>query len=129
MNEWASIKGSMQKTSRTIWTSSVTNSTGGRLFDSDCSGDPLQVYKQISTLKTVMKQFAGKNIIITGGSKGIGRSVVEIFLKEGANVSILDFDPVAKELEGKNAKFFYCNVSKSKDIKEAVTKAISILEM
>ena len=30
----------------------------------------------------------GKRVIVTGGSKGIGRSITEAFLKEGARVAI-----------------------------------------
>jgi len=30
----------------------------------------------------------GKNVIVTGGSKGIGREVCAIFLAEGANVEM-----------------------------------------
>ena len=32
---------------------------------------------------------AGKAVIVTGGSRGIGRAVVEIFSTEGANVTFL----------------------------------------
>jgi 3-oxoacyl-[acyl-carrier protein] reductase len=45
----------------------------------------------------------GKNIIVTGGSKGIGREVCAIFLAEGANVemcarNVEDIDATVKEL-------------------------------
>lgn len=33
-----------------------------------------------------MKRMQDKNVLITGGSKGIGRAIVELFYREGANV-------------------------------------------
>lgn len=38
-----------------------------------------------------MKQFLDKTVVITGGCKGLGKSIVEKFLSEGARVFILDW--------------------------------------
>ena len=35
---------------------------------------------------------AGKHVLITGGSKGIGLACAEAFLKEGASVSLVSRD-------------------------------------
>lgn len=42
-------------------------------------------------------QLRGKNILITGGSKGIGKAIAEVFVQEGANVSIVARDVTALE--------------------------------
>lgn len=45
-------------------------------------------------------RFRGKTAIVTGGSRGIGREIVEQFAEEGANVAIIDVNEEAlKEAE------------------------------
>jgi 3-oxoacyl-[acyl-carrier protein] reductase len=36
---------------------------------------------------------AGRSVVVTGGSKGIGRGIARVFLREGANVTIVGRDP------------------------------------
>jgi 3-oxoacyl-[acyl-carrier protein] reductase len=65
----------------------------------------------------------GKNAIITGGSKGIGRSIALILAAEGANVAICargeeDLKSTEKELREKGVTVFAqsCDVGKAEDV-------------
>jgi len=40
-------------------------------------------------------QLTGKSAVITGGAKGIGRAIAELFVEAGANVIITDRDEAA----------------------------------
>lgn len=70
----------------------------------------------------------GRTVIVTGGSKGIGGASVEVFLREGANVVILDMDEESgKKLEEKgqgSALFIKCDVSKEAEVKDAVAQGV-----
>ena len=55
------------------------------------------------------------NIVITGGTKGIGKAIAEKFAKEGFNIAICartkrDLIRVKKDLKKINSKFFPNNI-------------------
>ena len=43
-----------------------------------------------------------KVAVITGGFKGIGRGIVNVFLKYGAKVVVLDYDEAVLEMNSEN---------------------------
>ncbi|HZG73146.1 MAG TPA: SDR family NAD(P)-dependent oxidoreductase [Chondromyces sp.] len=59
-------------------------------------------------------QLQGKNILITGGSKGIGKAIAQAFISEGADVSIaarnVEFLERTKEELGGNVTIFEADV-------------------
>ena len=68
----------------------------------------------------------GRTAIVTGGSKGIGAACVEIFVREGAQVIILDLDEkngkqLEEHMEG-NVFFINCDVSKELQVKAAIAQ-------
>lgn len=62
-----------------------------------------------------MKRLEGKRTVVTGGASGIGKAIVQMFIKEGAKVVVADIDYEAsksfcEELNG-NAVPFLLNVT------------------
>ena len=66
--------------------------------------------------------------VVTGGGKGIGRGTVEVFLREGAQVIILDTDKVSgrqvAEAAGNQALFVPCNVAREQEVIEAMKQGV-----
>jgi 3-oxoacyl-[acyl-carrier protein] reductase len=73
-------------------------------------------------------QLAGKNALVTGAGRGIGREIALTLAKAGANVGVCDLDEAtaqstAAEVQalGRSAKALRCDVSKASDIAEMVS--------
>lgn len=79
-----------------------------------------------------MKLLEGKNAIITGASRGIGRGIAQVFAQQGANVAFTysSSEGPAKELEGEliamgvKAKAYKSNAASFEEAQELI-KAIS----
>lgn len=70
-----------------------------------------------------------KSVLITGGASGLGLAYAQAFVKAGAFVTIVDFNPEAgasaeKEL-APNAVFVPCDVRKWEDLVAAFEKAVA----
>jgi len=66
----------------------------------------------------------GKAAVVTGAARGIGKAIVERFIREGANVAALDLRQ--KDADNSGATLgFACDVSKSASVRDAVRRARS----
>ena len=79
-----------------------------------------------------MKLLEGKNAIITGGSRGIGKGIAQVFAQHGANVAFTynsssqSAEELAKELEalGVKAKAYQSNAASFKESQELVDQVV-----
>lgn len=73
-------------------------------------------------------EITDKNVIITGGVKGIGNTILHILLQEGANIGVFDIDDIELEkLFNKNPEIFIkrCDVSDKKQVKVSIDEYYS----
>jgi len=68
-----------------------------------------------------MSDFKEKIVLVTGGSRGIGKAIAESFAEAGATV-IVTFRNAIDEVyfDSKNIKHYKCNVADMKQVQEAV---------
>ena len=75
----------------------------------------------------------GKNSLVTGGNKGIGRAIVHAYAQAGANVAILGrntadnkrvYEEVVKLYPNIKAAHFECDVTNQSQVKEVTDKVV-----
>jgi 3-oxoacyl-[acyl-carrier protein] reductase len=69
-------------------------------------------------VNTATFDFSGSNVLVTGGTSGIGNSVAEAFAKAGAAVTITGTRPSATDYEDDLSGFTYhqCNIQDPKSV-------------
>jgi NAD(P)-dependent dehydrogenase (short-subunit alcohol dehydrogenase family) len=79
-----------------------------------------------------MRRLDGKVTLVTGGSRGIGRAIVEKCAREGARVTFLDLDVAAAEsaltelrAAGLQVAFLPADVSRETSVREAIDAVVA----
>ena len=69
----------------------------------------------------------GKTAVVTGGASGIGKTVVQSFLDNGANVVVCDMNPKEPEFErgegSGDVLYVVTDVTKAESVRAMVEKA------
>ena len=70
--------------------------------------------------------FEGKIVLITGGSRGIGKSIAEAFAESGATTIVTYRSAIDNEyFDSKGIRHFQCDVADIKSVQEMIDKIIS----
>ena len=75
-----------------------------------------------------MGRFNNKNVIITGGSSGIGHAIFQRLLSEGAKVVVWDIMSLKNNYNSENSLFVNVDVTRWNDIEKAIKESIKFLK-
>ncbi|MGX0877518.1 3-oxoacyl-[acyl-carrier protein] reductase [Roseovarius sp. MBR-154] len=78
----------------------------------------------------MLTSLKGKSVIVTGGSKGIGRGITTVFARQGARVTIAarneaDLKTAANEIDGE-VRYEICDVSDWESVKAMVDSTAAV---
>ena len=78
--------------------------------------------------KAKILDFEGKTVIVTGGTRGLGRVISESFLDAGANVVTCARNapekPIFSELTGKKAVYFETDVREPQKVESFISEVV-----
>jgi len=75
-----------------------------------------------------MSRFNDKNVIITGGSSGIGHAIFQRLLSEGAKVVVWDIMSLKDNYNSENSLFVNVDVTRWNEIEKAIKESIKFLK-
>ena len=75
-----------------------------------------------------MSRFNNKNVIITGGSSGIGHAIFQRLLSEGAKVVVWDIMSLKDNYNSENSLFVNVDVTRWNEIEKAIKESIKFLK-
>lgn len=70
----------------------------------------------------------GKVALVTGGFKGAGRGIVDVFLKYGAKVIVLDYDAEVTTMNSDNVIASHVDIRNVDDVRMAIDEAMEKME-
>tara|TARA_X000001036_G_scaffold195362_1_gene184226 strand:- start:4334 stop:5056 length:723 start_codon:yes stop_codon:yes gene_type:complete len=67
----------------------------------------------------IIEGILGRTAVVTGAAQGIGRSIADLLVENGAKTAYLDLEEPKTLLETKKVKFFQCDVTSYQSVEKA----------
>lgn len=67
----------------------------------------------------IIEGILGRTAVVTGAAQGIGRSIADLLVENGAKTAYLDLEEPKTLLETKKVKFFECDVTSYQSVEKA----------